>query len=536
MLFSSIGFLYYFLPVTLFVYFIVPFKLKNLVLLIASLAFYFYGEPVYTFLMLGTSLSAYIHGLLIDRFRGTKWSRVFLCSSVIISVLVLGFFKYSDFFVSNLNNIFGSKLRLLGLALPIGISFYTFQTLSYTIDVYRGDAKVQKNFISLATYVALFPQLIAGPIVRYTVVEEELSSRTHSFGNFSYGVTRFAIGLGKKVLIADTLGALATSLHAMTQQTVGGMWIYAIAVSLQIYFDFSGYSDMAIGLGRIFGFKFLENFNYPFISTTVAEFWRRWHISLGSWFRDYVYIPLGGNRVSLPRWGFNILAVWFLTGFWHGADWNFIVWGLYFAVFLICEKFFLGAFFKKLPTVFSRIYLVVVILISFVIFNGNGMNGVITDLAALFGIGRVSAPAMASASAGMAARTLGAASVTAAGMASEAVGALTSVAQATTAAAASIASATATTTATATAFASTMALPLWSAETSYYLSGYILILVVAIIGATPLCKNTILKIKENEKAARIINILEPVFVLMILMLATAYFVDGSFSPFLYFRF
>lgn len=467
MLFSSISFLYYFLAASLIIYFIVPFKFKNLVLLVASLAFYFYGEPVYTLLMLGTAFSSYIHGLLIDHFRGRKLSKVFLWSSVITSVLVLGFFKYSDFFISNVNSIFHTKISLLGLALPIGISFYTFQTLSYTIDVYRGEAAVQKSFIRLATYVALFPQLIAGPIVRYTTVEEELSNRKHSFENFSYGVNRFIIGLGKKVLIADTLYAMATSLHTMKEASVGGMWLYAISISLYTYFDFSGYSDMAIGLGRIFGFHFLENFNYPFISKNVAEFWRRWHISLGSWFRDYVYIPLGGNRVPVLRWMFNILVVWFLTGFWHGADWTFIVWGLYFAVFLVLEKFVLNKFFAKLPRFFSHIYVTIAILISFVIFHGVGMSGAISDLGSMFGAAN---------------------------------------------------------------------LPFWSSETTYNLLSYIFVLIIAIVGATPLVKNAILKLKEKANICRVINVLEPVFHVAVLLITTAYFVDGSFSPFLYFRF
>ncbi len=467
MLFSSISFLYYFLAATLLIYFIVPFKFKNLVLLIASLGFYFYGEPIYTLLMLGTTLSSYIHGLLIDKFRGKVWSKVFLWSSVITSIGVLGFFKYSDFFISNFNSVANTDIALLGIALPIGISFYTFQTLSYTIDVYRGEAKVQKSFIRLATYVSLFPQLIAGPIVRYTTVEEELSDRKHSFENFSYGVNRFIIGLSKKVLIADALGRLASSLQASDNGSVVGYWIYAVAISLQIYFDFSGYSDMAIGLGRIFGFHFLENFNYPFISKSVAEFWRRWHMSLGSWFRDYVYIPLGGNRVPKLRWLFNTLAVWFLTGFWHGADWTFIIWGLYFAAFLVLEKFVLNKFFSKIPKVFSHIYVTVAILISFVIFNANGMSAALADIGSMFGAG---------------------------------------------------------------------GLPLWSADTGYYLSGYAVLLIVAMFGATPVLKNTVLKLKENKKVNAVFNVLEPALHVVLLLIVTAYFVDGSFSPFLYFRF
>ena len=467
MLFSSISFIYYFLAAVLAIYFIVPFKFKNLVLLIASLGFYFYGEPIYTLLMLATTLSSYIHGLLIDRFRGKTLGKVFLWSSVITSLLVLGFFKYSDFFIHNINSIFKSEMSLLGVALPIGISFYTFQTMSYTIDVYRGEAKVQKNFVRLATYVALFPQLIAGPIVRYTTVEEELSQRTHSFEKFSYGINRFIIGLSKKVLIADSLGALSRSLHAAEEASVVGYWFYAIAVSLQLYFDFSGYSDMAIGLGRIFGFNFLENFNYPFISKSIGEFWRRWHMSLGSWFRDYVYIPMGGNRVSVPRWLLNTFVVWFLTGFWHGADWTFILWGLYFAVFLVLEKFFLNKFFAKLPKFVSHIYVVVLILISFVLFNANGMAGAVSDIGAMFGAG---------------------------------------------------------------------GLPFWSGETGYYISGYAIVLVAAVFGATPVIKSTVLKLKTNTKVNKVFNVIEPVFHVVMLLIVTAYFVDGSFSPFLYFRF
>ncbi len=467
MLFSSIPFLYYFLPAVLLIYFAVPFKFKNFVLLLASLLFYFYGEPIYTLLMLATTLSSYIHGLLIGHFKDTKWSKVFLWSSVITSIGVLGFFKYSDFFISNVNSIFGGNFDLLGIALPIGISFYTFQTLSYTIDVYRGEAQVQKNFIRLATYVALFPQLIAGPIVRYTTVEEELSKRTHSFENFSCGATRFIIGLGKKVLIADTFGQLINTFHATDEKTVILYWMYALAISLQLYFDFSGYSDMAIGLGRIFGFNFLENFNYPFISRSIAEFWRRWHMSLGTWFRDYVYIPMGGNRVKLGRWFFNILTVWFLTGFWHGADWTFIVWGLYFALFLMLEKFFLAKFLKKIPKVFSHIYVVFVIIISFVIFSANGMSGAISDIGGMFGAG---------------------------------------------------------------------GLPFINDNTIYHLSGYAIIFAIAIFGATPALKTLVTKLKENKTADRVLAVLEPMFVVLTLLLVTAYFVDGSFSAFLYFRF
>ncbi len=467
MLFSSIPFLYYFLPLVLICYFILPFRLKNGVLLLFSLIFYFYGEPVYTLLMLGSTLSAYIHGLLIDKYRGTTLSKVFLWSSVSISLLALGFFKYADFFIGNVNSLTGSDIPLLKLALPIGISFYTFQILSYTVDVYRGEATPQKSYVRLATYVTLFPQLIAGPIVRYTTVEEELSKRQHSFENFALGIRRFAVGLGKKVLLADVLGAMAQALHTSPSPSVAGFWLYAVASSLQLYFDFSGYSDMAIGLGRIFGFHFLENFNYPFISKSVAEFWRRWHISLGSWFRDYVYIPLGGNRVNTAKWLRNILFVWFLTGFWHGADWTFIIWGLYFAAFLVLEKFFYNRVFIHLPKLFAHLYVTVVILVSFVIFSANGVGGMVADLKGMFFLD---------------------------------------------------------------------GLPLWTNATAYYLRSYCAPLIFGLLGATPLVKIAVERFREMGKGGLLVDLLEPVFLVVILLLATAYFVDGSFSPFLYFRF
>lgn len=467
MLFSSISFLYYFLPIVLILYFAVPYKFKNFVLLLASLFFYFYGEPIYTLLMLGTTVSSYIHGLLIDRFRNTKWSKVFLVSSVITSLLVLGFFKYTDFFITNINAIAKAEIPLLKIALPIGISFYTFQTLSYTIDVYRGEAQVQKSFIRLATYVALFPQLIAGPIVRYTTVEAELKERTHSFENFAVGFNRFVLGLGKKVLIANTLGELCEIFRASDEKSFVFYWVYALAFCLHVYFDFSGYSDMAIGLGRVFGFHFLENFNYPFISKSVAEFWRRWHMSLGTWFRDYVYIPLGGNRVSKLKWFRNTLVVWFLTGFWHGADWTFIVWGLYFALFLLLEKFFLAKFFAKIPRVFSHIYVLFVVAISFVIFNANGMGQAISDIGGMLGLQNV---------------------------------------------------------------------PFFNDETLYYIRSYGLVLLLGIVGATPLVKRAVEKFRATRAGDWIVTVAEPVVQIALIVVITAYLVDGSFNPFLYFRF
>lgn len=385
MLFSSISFLYYFLPVVLIVYFIIPNRGKNFVLLIASLIFYFVGEPIYSILMIVSSLLGYIHGLLIDKYRGTKKAKVALISSIICGVGILGFFKYADFFIANINDLFKSELGLLHIALPIGISFYTFQILSYTIDVYRGQAQVQKSFIKFATYVSLFPQLIAGPIVRYTTIEDQLSQRSSSWDNVYNGSKRFIIGLAKKVIIANTLAEVGVLFANSNDKTVVLYWLVAISFMLQIYFDFSGYSDMAIGLGRIFGFDFLENFNYPYISKSITEFWRRWHISLSTWFRDYIYIPMGGSRVNVLKWIRNILLVWLLTGFWHGAEWNFIVWGIYFGILLILEKLFIMKILKKIPAIFHHFYLLFLVLIGFVIFNANNLSTALTNIYGLFG-------------------------------------------------------------------------------------------------------------------------------------------------------
>ena len=387
MVFSSIAFLYFFLPVVLILYFVVPKKAKNAVLLLSSLVFYFFGEQMYVLLMIANIVSAYIFGLLAEKFRGRAAAKVFLALSIIVSVLTLGFFKYSDFFIESVNSIFGTGVGARGLILPIGISFYTFQTMSYVIDVYRGDAKAQKNIINLATYVSLFPQLIAGPIVRYTEIENELTNRRVTLDAFTSGIFRFAVGMAKKVIIADNLYRLTESFRASDEKSVVFSWIYAVAFSLYIYYDFSGYSDMAIGLGKMFGFTFPENFNYPYISKSVTEFWRRWHITLGSWFRDYLYIPLGGNRVKLPRWIFNIFVVWMLTGLWHGASWNFVLWGLYFGVLLILEKLFLQKLFERIPRVFSHIYLVLAVVLGFVLFNAPTLGAALGDIGAMFGAG-----------------------------------------------------------------------------------------------------------------------------------------------------
>lgn len=463
MLFTSISFLYYFLPIVIILYFVLPKKMRNFVLFVASLIFYYYGEPKYIYLMLAEILVAYIGAILIDKY---KKKSIFIIT-VAIHLLLLCIFKYTDFLIENINAIFNAKFSLLNLVLPIGISFYTFQILSYVIDVYNGKVKVQKNFLKLATYVMLFPQLIAGPIVRYETVEDELDNRKCDFEKFSYGVRRFTIGLAKKVLIANFLGELCTKFTDTSEKSVLFYWIFAISYMLQIYFDFSAYSDMAIGLGRMFGFHFLENFNYPYISKSITEFWRRWHISLSSWFRDYVYIPLGGNRKGLKKQIRNILVVWMLTGIWHGASWNFVIWGLLFGILLIVEKVFLGKYLEKAPNLIKRIYVLFIVMISFVIFEASNMKEAIANIVGLFG-------------------------------------------------------------ANGEAFI--------NEYTLYYLKSYIVTLIIAIIGATPLLKNTIEKLNKNETMKRIINIIEPVCIVVLLFVTTAYIVDNSYSPFLYFRF
>ncbi|MDY2845816.1 MAG: MBOAT family O-acyltransferase [Eubacteriales bacterium] len=378
MVFSGIPFLYFFLPVLLLFYFISPDKIKNPVLLLFSLIFYASGEPKNIIVMLVTVLIAYCAALWFSKLSGKGRKAVFAVS-VILSLLPLLYFKYSDFLIINVNTVTGLSIPKTGAVLPIGISFYTFQVVGYLADVYRNDCKAAKNPLDLALYISLFPQLIAGPIVRYTDVNDALASRVHSMELTYRGIMRFSVGLFKKVLIANVLGELCNSLGV---SMLGG-WVYALASSLQIYYDFSGYSDMAIGLGMVFGFSFPENFNYPYISSSVAEFWRRWHISLGSWFRDYVYIPLGGNRVSFVKWIRNILVVWMLTGLWHGAEWTFVLWGLYFAVFLVLEKLCKG-FFAKLPKAVKHIYVILAVMISFVLFDSASVSDFAARIGTMF--------------------------------------------------------------------------------------------------------------------------------------------------------
>ena len=389
MVFSSLTFLFLFLPAVLLVYFAVPRQGKNAVLFLFSLVFYAWGEPIYVGLMIFSTVLDYTCGWLVEKYRGTKKKKLGLIISLLGNLGLLFFFKYTDFMIGTVNSIFGTSLSPLGLPLPIGISFYTFQTMSYTIDVYRGDAKPQRNIISFGAYVSLFPQLIAGPIVRYQDIAEQLNQRSHSFDRFGDGAKRFVTGLGKKVLLANNIGLLWSTISETeaAQLTTAGAWLGILAFAFQIYFDFSGYSDMAIGLGRMFGFTLLENFNYPYVSKSVTEFWRRWHMSLGTWFRDYVYIPLGGNRKGLPKQLRNIAVVWLLTGFWHGASWNFVLWGVFYGILLVVEKLFLLKRLEKAPTVVGHIYTMLVVLLGWVLFAFDDIGKGLAFLKVLFGGG-----------------------------------------------------------------------------------------------------------------------------------------------------
>lgn len=391
MIFSSLTFIFLFLPLVLLIYYLTPRKYRNLSLFLTSLIFYSWGEPRYILIMVFSTVFDYYNGILIGRARDKDredWAKIVLIISVIINLGILGFFKYSNFFLENINNIFKLNLGFLKVSLPIGISFYTFQTMSYTIDVYRGDVSPEKNIINFGTYVTLFPQLVAGPIVRYQDISLELKNRRESIADLAYGIRRFIIGLAKKVLLANNIGLLFEDIARMEvgKLPVVLAWLGALAFSFQIYFDFSGYSDMAIGLGRIFGFRFLENFNYPYVSRSITEFWRRWHISLSTWFREYVYIPLGGNRKSRARTIVNLFITWGLTGFWHGASWNFVLWGLYFFLILFLEKAFLLKYLEKTPKVFSHVYSLGLIIIGWVIFSMEDMTSLKLYLRAMFGL------------------------------------------------------------------------------------------------------------------------------------------------------
>jgi len=468
MVFSSIEFLYLYLPLASFIYFIIPAKylsLRNLALLVLSLVFYGWGEPVYIFIMFFSIAVDYICGYLVAKNReaNPKKAKIAMIASVVLNLSVLGFFKYFDFIIENLALIpIFPSLKPLGIALPIGISFYTFQTMSYTLDIYLGKAKVQKNIFSFGSYVTMFPQLIAGPIVRYGDVDEQLRYRKHSFEKASSGILRFICGLAKKVLLANTAGAVYSQLALSASETPSMLssWLALIFFSFQIYFDFSGYSDMAIGLGRIMGFEFNENFDYPYISKSITEFWRRWHISLSSWFKEYVYIPLGGNRKGLGRTVINLLIVWFLTGLWHGASWNFIIWGLYFFLLLVIEKFFLLKVLQKLPKFISHIYSLLFVVFGWYIFIACDLTAPFEFLKAMF------------------------------------------------------------------------TAPIASDLSLYELLRNIAFIVVLCVAATPLPNKVYSKIKDKAIAKVIIFIAA----ITLLLICTAYIVDSSYNPFLYFRF
>ncbi len=478
MLFSSTTFLFIFLPVILAVYFLCPKKGRNIVLFIGSLIFYAWGEPRFILVMLATILVNYVLALVcaVCREKGkTGGAKAAVIGSIVFSIGMLAFFKYSNFFLLNVNGTIGKlagfSVPLLEIALPLGISFYTFQTLSYTLDVYRGQVKPQRNLLHLATYVCLFPQLIAGPIVRYQTVADELEHRKETVEDFSNGVRRFVIGLGKKVLLANTAGSVFNMIGEMadSQITVGLTWMSAIAFSFQIYFDFSGYSDMAIGLGQMFGFHFPENFNYPYISKSITEFWRRWHMSLSSWFRDYIYIPLGGNRKGRVRTFVNLFLVWLLTGFWHGAAWNFVIWGLYFFVILMIEKKGLGALLAKAPAWVQHVYALFLINLSWVIFSYDDIHTLGVVIRRMFGFGGI---------------------------------------------------------------------PLWNSSTTYYVLGYLVIFLIMAIGATPGPKKLVEWTNQRflEKRIGVSTVAEIFGLLIVLLLTTASLASDAFNPFLYFRF
>ncbi len=464
MVFSSLTFLFGYLPLTLALYFITPLRRRNFVLLLASLFFYGWGEPVYVGIMFLSIFIDYTHGLLVEKFRDRdRLARWFVGQSVVFNLLLLGFFKYWDFLAANLSLLPGVSLPELGLPLPLGISFFTFQTMSYTIDVYRRDAPVQRNPVDFGAYVTLFPQLIAGPIVKYKTVAAELARRTVTSQDFAGGACRFTAGLAKKVLLANAAGALwesCLSSQSAGTLTAAGGWTGLLAYGFQIYFDFSGYSDMAIGLGRILGFRFGENFDHPYLSLSVGEFWRRWHMSLTSWFREYLYFPLGGSRKGKARTLRNLLIVWLCTGFWHGASWNFILWGLYFGLWLILERFAFRDLLTRTPVWVKRAYTLAVVFVGWGIFAMEDLGVCGRYLAVCFGGG-----------------------------------------------------------------------PLWSALDGYRLRSWAVILALLALGSTTLAVDLWEKLPERGR-----RVLAPVLMVLGLVLSTAYLVDGSYNPFLYFRF
>ena len=469
MVFSSLVFMFAYLPITLLAYYLVPRQGRNIFLFIVNLIFYGWGEPRLVLLMVFNIFFNYIGGWLVDKYRAdAKKKKLFLILTCVLDIGILAVFKYTGMITETLNMLPFLNIPELQISLPIGISFYTFQTMSYVIDVYRDDAPVSKNFINFGTYVALFPQLIAGPIVRYRDIAEQLVNRRETLEMFTKGVKLFMVGLAKKVIIANTMGTLTTNIFATTDENgVVGTWVGMIAYTFQIYFDFSGYSDMACGLGNMMGFEFLKNFNYPYIAKSITDFWRRWHISLSTFFRDYVYIPLGGNRVSRGRWIFNLLIVWSLTGLWHGDSWNFILWGLYFAILLIIENLFLQNILSKLPALIQHIYAKFFIIISFVIFNNENIKDLWSSLYNMFNF---------------------------------------------------------------------RGLDLYNDFATYYLKSYTVLLIVSVIGATPILKNIIQKVNKNVTGQKVVSTINPILNIVLLVVVTAYLIDGSFNPFLYFRF
>ena len=393
MVFSSLEFMFLYFPVVLLLYFVTPLKWRNATLFLTSLIFYGWGEPLYVFLMLFTVTVDYFFGFMVGKYRETNRRRAkgYMIAAIVINLAILGFFKYANLALDTVAALTGAKVAHLNVALPVGISFYTFQALSYVIDVYRMDANAQRNYTAFGTYVTLFPQLIAGPIVRYQDVDDQLRSRTHSAELFASGVRTLAAGMGKKVLLANAAGEIWSRISEAPETTVAAAWLGIIMYTFQIYFDFSGYSDMAIGLGKMMGFSFRENFYYPYMANSVTDFWRRWHISLSTWFREYVYIPLGGNRRGRGRQIFNLLAVWFLTGLWHGASWNFVLWGLYYFVLLMLEKTFLLKLLYKLPKFISHVYTLITVVFGWLLFVSTDFASGVEYLATMFGFGRATA-------------------------------------------------------------------------------------------------------------------------------------------------
>ena len=467
MVFSSLLFLFLYLPLVLGIYYVTPLRWRNAFLLVVNLIFYGWGEPTYILLMIFTIVLDYFAGALVGRWKDQGrdgWARWAVAVSLGLNLAILFFFKYWDLIAGTLRGLGLDLLPSLGLSLPIGISFYTFQTMTYPVDVYRGDAQVQRSVVNFGTFVTLFPQLIAGPILKYKELADQVDARSYSVEQFANGVHIFVIGLGKKVLLANNIGMLWDAYKAMPtgELTVLGAWLGVLAFSLQLYFDFSGYSDMAVGLGRMLGFEFLKNFDYPYISRSVTEFWRRWHISLGSWFREYVYIPMGGNRVSRGRLCFNLLVVWGLTGLWHGASWNFLLWGLYFGLLLIVEKLWLGRLLEGWPALLRHGYTLFLVLVSWAIFALEDFGQMGAYLAAMFG------------------RAGGG---------------------------------------------------LWDPAFGYYLRSYLGVLVIGCVTATPLCAGLWPRIPKRGQA-----VILPALVVAGLLLSTAYLVDATYNPFLYFRF